>query len=277
MNVRDAALTLARRAADGLLSVVVAPRCAACGAPLDAPSAGPVCAVCWDAVELISSPLCDVCGDPLPGWRNISRELCICARCRRGGRSVSHSRAAGPYDGSLRAIIHAFKYEGRRSLAAGLAALMRAQGRDVLAGADCAVPVPLHWRRRRARGFNQAADLASHLGLPVWDVLRRVRGTRPQVDLPAAQRHRNVRGAFAVAGMRWRPHRRLAIRRAVRDRTVLLVDDVSTTGATLAACARVLRAAGAREVRALTVARVAATRPSAPPQPPLASGARRQS
>jgi ComF family protein len=276
MNVARATLTLARQTADDLLSVVVAPRCAACGLSLDTPSAGPVCAACWGAVDLISPPLCDACGDPLPGWRNISRDLCICPRCRRGSRSVSRSRAAGPYSGSLRAIIHAFKYEGRRSLAVGLATLMRAQGLEVLAGADCVVPVPLHWRRRRARGFNQAADLASHLGLPVCHALRRVRGTRPQVDLPAAQRHRNVRGAFAAAGGRWR-WRRLAVRREVRQRIVVLVDDVSTTGATLAACARVLRAAGAREVRALTAARVAATQRSEPPRLPPASGARRQS
>ena len=276
MSARRAALTLARRAADGLLSVLVAPWCAACGRPLDSPAAGPVCSACWDAVALITSPICDICGDPLPGWRNISRESCVCARCRRGRRPISRSRAAGPYDGSLRAIVHAFKYEGRRSLAVRLAALMRAQGRDVLAGADCAVPVPLHWRRRRARGFNQAEDLAAHLGLPVCRALRRVRGTRPQVDLPAAQRHRNVRGAFALAGGRWRPRRRTAAERAIRRRAVVLVDDVSTTGATLAACARVLREAGAREVRALTVARVAATRPIAPPRRPPASVARRR-
>jgi ComF family protein len=216
-------------------------------------------------------------GDPLPGWRNISRESCICARCRRGPRSISCSRAAGAYDGSLRAIIHAFKYDGRRSLAGRLAGLMRAQGRDVLEGSDCAVPVPLHWRRRRARGFNQAADLAAHLGLPVCHALRRVRGTRPQVDLPAGQRHRNVRGAFAMAGGRWQKRRRVAARRAVHRRSVVLVDDVCTTGATLEACARVLKAAGAREVRALTVARVAATRRIGPPPPPLASDARRRS
>jgi ComF family protein len=277
MSAGSLAMVLARRAADGLLSVVVAPRCAACGLPLEAPSRGPVCVACWDAIQVISAPVCDVCGESLPGWRGISRELCVCPRCRRGSRLISRSRAAGRYDGSLRAIIHAFKYEGRRSLARRLAGLMKAHGRDVLDGADCVVPVPLHWRRRRARGFNQAADLASHLGLPVCDALRRVRGTRPQVELPAAQRHRNVRGAFVIAGSRWQKRRGAEVRRAIRRRAVVLVDDVSTTGATLVACARVLRAAGAGEVRALTVARVAATRRSESPLPPLASGVRRRS
>ena len=123
---------------------------------------------------------------------------------------------------------------------------MRIRGADVLAGADAAVPVPLHPSRRRERGFNQAADLARHLGLPVIHALRRVRATAAQAGLPAARRHGNVRGAFA-------PTRRP---RPWTAATVVLVDDVSTTGATLEACARALKAAGVREVRALTAARV---------------------
>jgi ComF family protein len=159
-------------------------------------------------------------------------------------------RAVGAYAGSLRAIVHALKYDGRRSLAAPLAARMRERGRDVLDGADVAVPVPLHASRRRERGFNQASDLAGHLGLPVSRALRRVTATVPQVTLPAARRHGNVRGAFAPA-------------RAARDLVglvVVLVDDVSTTGATLEACARALQDAGVREVRALTAARVVTER-----------------
>src|SRR5262249_57906386 len=131
-------------------------------------------------------------------------------------------------------------------LARPLAALMRARGGDVLADASCAVPVPLHPSRRRERGFNQAADLARHLGVPVVAALRRVRHTSAQAGLPAARRHRNVRDAFS-------PTQTAA---SLRDAIVVLVDDVSTTGATLEACARPLREAGVREVRALTAARV---------------------
>jgi ComF family protein len=113
------------------------------------------------------------------------------------------------------------------------------------------VPVPLHpWRRLR-RGFNQAADLAAQLDVPVVHALRRVRWTAPQAGLTAAARRRNVRTAFALAAPWLRPAAPL------EQRVVLLVDDVRTTGATLDACARVLRAAGAREVRALTAARAA--------------------
>lgn len=118
----------------------------------------------------------------------------------------------------------------------------------MLIGARCAVPIPLHPSRTRQRGFNQAIDLAGHLGLPQCTALTRLRATATQTGLPAAQRHRNVRDAFAItrAG------------RALEGSIVVLIDDVSTTGATLDACARVLKQAGVAEVRALTAARVVA-------------------
>jgi predicted amidophosphoribosyltransferase len=106
--------------------------------------------------------------------------------------------------------------------------------------------VPLHRARRRERGFNQAHDLACQLGLPVVHALRRVRPTAPQVSLAAARRHQNVRGAF-------QPRRDV---KGLAGLIVVLVDDVSTTGATLEACARALDEAGVGEVRALTAARV---------------------
>lgn len=233
-------------AVDAVLSVVLAPSCAACEQLLDHPTRGPVCEGCWASIRPLTPPLCDRCGDPLPTWRSISIPLARCPRCRRAGRFVDCARAIGPYDGALRAIVHAMKYDGRRSLARPLGALMRHRGAEVLRGAGCVVPVPLHASRRRERGFNQAADLAVHLDLPVVAALRRVRATPTQTGLPAAQRHRNMREAFAVtpAGL------------ALRGVTVVVVDDVSTTGATLEACARVLKEAGTGEVRALTAARV---------------------
>jgi ComF family protein len=160
----------------------------------------------------------------------------------------------------MRRLLHALKYEGRRSLAPRLSALMRERGADVLAGSDVAVPVPLHWRRRWARGFNQAEDLAAHLGLPVARALVRRRATPPQVGLPAARRHRNVRGAFAAR----RALRGQVLNSRIRGKVVVLVDDVATTGATLEACGAVLRRMGAREVRALTAARAPAR--SLPPR-----------
>jgi len=234
------------RLADAVASVLLAPACAACDELLEHPTRGPVCARCWRSILPLTPPICDRCGDPLPSWRVVSVPRHRCARCRRSARAVDRARAIGAYDGALRAVIHALKYDGRRSLARPIAAMMRQRGADLLDGAACAVPVPLHASRRRQRGFNQADDLARHLGVPVVRALVRTRATRTQIELPAAQRHRNVRDAFAAA----------PAAATLAGRSIVLVDDVSTTGATLEACARTLKAAGVVEVRALTAARV---------------------
>ena len=189
---------------DAVLSVVLAPSCAACDELLEHPTRGPVCDACWQSMRPLTPPLCECCGDPLPSWRVISVPMARCPRCRRSRRLVDRAQAVGAYDGALRAVVHALKYEGRRSLAKPLARLMRSRCAAMLEGADCLVPVPLHSSRRRARGFNQALDLARHLGaagLPVRQALRRARATPTQTGLPAAQRHRNMRHAFAPA---WR-------------------------------------------------------------------------
>ena len=245
MHTRAPRARVPVRVADALLSVLLAPLCAACGQPLDEPTRGPVCQRCWQSIRPFTPPLCDVCGDPLPSWHAISPESAACPRCRQTQHQVSHSRAIGDYDGSLRAIVHALKYDRRRSVARHLATLLAQHGEAVLAAADIVVPVPLHRSRKRVRGFNQAAEIARHLPVVSADLLKRVRATVSQTDLPAAERHANVRNAFAK--------RRNG---DVNGLVVVLVDDVSTTGATLESCARVLLESGAREVRALTAARV---------------------
>lgn len=215
-----------RGLADTLLSVLLAPPCAVCNRVLERPLNGAVCDACWTSIDLHPSPF------PLP--------------------TIAIAASVGFYDSTLRDVIHAFKYDGRRSIAPRLSALMLEHCGEVLHGADLVVPVALHSRRRRQRGFNQADDLARGLGVPVARVLKRVRPTQPQVDLPAEKRRENVRDAFAL--------RRRAVAH-VPGRRVVLVDDVATTGATLESCARVLRAAGVAEIRALTAARVASARP----------------
>ena len=219
---RSSVLERVRSACDGLLSIVLAPVCAACRRSLEQPTRGAVCASCWSAI-VPTTPL--GCGSFPP--------------------DISLSTAIGPYEGPLKEIVHALKYDPRPTLARQLASRMRELGRPVLDGADVVVPVPLHRSRERTRGFNQARALARHLGLPLQDALARTRRTAAQADLPAAKRHANVQGAFT-----------LAVSPSVVDGLiVVLVDDVSTTGATLNACASPLLAAGAREVRALTAAR----------------------
>lgn len=244
----------AREACDALIAVLVAPACAACRRPLAAPTRGPVCEDCWRTIPPLIPPCCTTCGDALASWRVLSTTEGRCARCRRRRNAVSRTRALGTYDGTLRAIVHALKYDGRRSLATRLSAMMSTAGAAVLEGADFVVPVPLHRARRWSRGFNQAADLARGLGVPLSEALRRTRNTGSQADLPAGRRHANVRGAF-----------RLARQARVRGACVVVVDDVSTTGATLDACARTLLEGGAREVRALIAARAVSRARRAPP------------
>ena len=244
-------LSRPRRAIDALLAVAWAARCVVCDMPLDAPTRGVVCPVCVQCIARLAPPVCDRCGLPItpaaidPGPAGLPR----CAACRRHGGPPTPRRAAGLHEGPLRAMIHAFKYGGRRSLAEPLAAMLRDAAGDWLHEADAVVPVPLHPVRRWRRGFNQADDLAAGLGLPVLHPIRRARHTRPQAELSRGVRLRAVRHAFT-------PAVRAADRApaVIRARTLLVVDDVITTGATVEACAALLREAGAADVRALSVA-----------------------
>ena len=238
-----------RAMSDALIATLLAPCCACCRDPLERPTRGAVCPACWASILPAHDPLCDTCGDALSSWRTDEGGDRRCSRCRRARRVITRGRSVGPYEAALRDVIHALKYEGRRSVARPLGALMVRAGAPVLEGADFAVPVPLHLARHYTRGFNQAAELAAHIGLPVVHALRRRRATATQTDLPEAQRHANVKDAFRLR------------RRIPAGSVVVVVDDVSTTGATVDACARVLLAAGAREVRALTAARAAARLP----------------
>lgn len=213
----------AARALEGALAMVLAPACASCASVLDAPLSGPVCAACWASVP------------PLPlSWR-IPHST-----------SIDAVLSAGAYDNALRNIIHAWKFEGRQGLARPLARLLRERCGEALGGVDLAAPVPMTpWRKWR-RGFNQAEDLAAHLGLPVVRALARWRPRPAQATLPSSLRRLNLEAAVFVPP--WR-------RAAIQGRVVLLVDDVVTTGATLESCGRALREAGAADVRAVTVAR----------------------
>jgi ComF family protein len=171
-----------------------------------------------------------------------------CELCRRGLRGFDAAYSFGAYEDTLRELIHLFKYSRIRTLAAPLGRLI-ASAIPTDQSFDVVVPVPLHWRRRIERGFNQsellARAVARRYGAPVVNVLRRKRSTAAQAGLSNAKRRANVSGAFVAA----RPH-------AVANRRVLLIDDVMTTGATAAACASALHRAGARYVALLTLARV---------------------
>ncbi len=230
------------RLADQLLISLFDAACVSCEGPLSPDRHGPVCAGCWQHVPQLPPPLCARCGEPL-GWR--AGPDAVCAACAAHPPAYDAARAAGLYSGSLRAIVHALKYGRHPQVAPELGRRMRAVAADWLADA-CVVPVPLHPWRAWQRGFNQAELLARELGRPVRRLLWRRHLGRPQAGLPAHERRRNVTDAYSA---RWTWRRAPA--------RVVLVDDVLTTGATVDACARVLKAAGVREVRVLTAARAA--------------------
>ena len=194
------------------------------------------------ALDLLLAPRCAGCG-AAGSW--------LCLACREHCEPVRQGRvtAAGTYGGALREAIHHFKYGGERALANELGALVAAcVARDLATGVplDVIVPAVLHRERARARGYDQAwllaAVVAEHTALPLRIPLRRIRPAAPQITLDRAARAENLRGAYvAEAG-------------ALRGARVALIDDVATTGATLAAATGALRAAGARSVRSYVVA-----------------------
>ncbi len=219
--------------ASALVDAVFPPRCAGCDR-----RGQWLCDACDATWERFASPWCERCGVP-------SHLTCCCAEM---SETLSRVRSVGPFDGWLHnAIIH-LKYHGESARAAHLGELLAgAIDDDTLLKADGIVPVPLHPRRFRDRGYNQAELLARRAatlsGVPLVPVLRRVRDTPRQVGSNLAQRHGNVAGAF---------HADTAI---CRGKHLLIVDDVLTTGATLASCAEALRAAGTTSVSVLTLAR----------------------
>lgn len=225
----------------GFLDLLFPPACQVCRSRGDFP----LCPDCLNSFPLIRPPICQKCGLPLRGPGDLTF---TCVPCRRRRWSFTAARAAGVYDGALREAIHALKFRRRQALAGPLGELLASAAADpVFRNVNLVVPVPLHPRRARERGFNQSELLAEvvarRLGLIVDATgLRRVRPTAPQTGLDADARRANIRDAFVAA-------------RGFRNQKIVLVDDVISTGSTVRECARVLRAAGAGEVVVLALAR----------------------
>jgi ComF family protein len=224
------------------------PSCIGCGSAVV--ESDRFCAACWQSLPLISPPVCQRYGVPLPfdlGPEPLS-PLAI-----SDPPVFARARAAFRYDGLARELVHHLKYGDRTELARPMGRLMAEAGKALVADASLLVPVPLHRFRFFGRRFNQAALLAKEIGVltdvPVgYEVLARVKATRPQVGLTRAERADNLARAFAVPD-----HQRLH----VAGRHILLIDDVMTSAATGNACARTLFKAGAGAVDLLVFAVVA--------------------
>ncbi|MFI4999383.1 MAG: ComF family protein [Reyranellales bacterium] len=231
-----------------LLDTVLPPLCLGCGEIVE--TAGALCAVCWQGFSFIAPPHCAQCGVPFSSDMG-SDALCI--DCLTRPPRFRRARAAMIYDAQSRRLVLPFKHGDRTDMARACGGWMARAGAELLAEADLVAPVPLHWRRLLTRRYNQALLLAQSVARaadrPVLapDLLRRLRWTGSQAGLKAKERRRNVRQAFAV-------HPRWAA--GLKGKSVLLVDDVLTTGATAEACTAVLERAGARHVDVLTLARV---------------------
>jgi ComF family protein len=199
------------------------------------------CSDCLVSVQPVPTPICPQCGRPTPGER-------LCSQCRSNPGQLDGIRSVALHTGALRQAIHHFKYQRRRELADTLGLMLFDYWQKADIPADLVLPVPLHPSRQKERGYNQAALLAGVLAaqaqLPLNQTgLTRTRATAPQVGLGVEERKANVQDAFRWTGD------------GLKGVCVLLIDDVCTTGATLQACAKVLRRGGADLIWALTLAR----------------------
>jgi ComF family protein len=233
-----------------VIDTVYPPRCLACTEATE--SARGLCAACWRDTAFIAGTACVKCGVPLIGEAGPED---ICESCLRHPPAWDRGAAVLLYDGAGRRMVLQLKHGDRLDMVPPLAGWMASTGAraGLIARADVIAPVPLHWRRLIRRRYNQSAELARRLsritGKPaVADLLVRHRQTTPQEGMNRAARAANQEGAFAV-----RP-RHVA---RVSGRSVLLIDDVLTSGATLSNCAETLRAAGAKRIDVLVLARVA--------------------
>ena len=224
------------------------PQCLACRASI---SAGVICESCLGRIPLLGTLFCARCGARLPGIRFENGSFAVKKICHLDTTYLLGS--AGPYDdATLKLLVHQLKFRGSRLAARPLADLIaRYLGNIALdLNGFMLIPLPLHWRRRNERGFNQAEEIARCLAERVplrmrTDILARSRSTEPQTATgTVAKRKENVRGCFSVV----KPA-------DVFRKNIILLDDVTTSGATLGEAARALKAAGARKIIGLTAAK----------------------
>jgi len=249
MAVAQALVDGASAGLRGVVNMLMPPACMACKVPVATPLS--LCADCWSGLPAIAGARCSSCGIPLPLAYQTET---ACLGCLKEPPDFDSARSAFLYDGAARLMVLALK-TGREAYAVPMAAAMLRVAHGMAVPGQLVIPVPLHRWRILSRGYNQSALLAGAIsrnsgGVLLLDLLVRTRATPRSKGMSRPQRQRNVKGAFRVSA-----HGRASLKGA----SVLLVDDVLTSGATASACARALRRGGAASVHVLTYARVAAT------------------
>ncbi len=230
--------------------LVLPPRCVVTGEIVD--RQGMMAPKAWAGLDFIAAPHCNTCGIPF-AYDAMDGGEGACLSCLEHPPPYASARAAVKYNDTSRTLILAFKHSDKTHMVETFVPWMKQAGKEMLAKADALIPVPLHRWRLLSRRYNQSALLAQVLsretGIPAYPLaLQRTRATPSQGHLTAGERHKNVKAAFAVHP---------AYIKKLEGQTVVLVDDVYTTGATVNECAKVLRKAGAAHVYVLTLARVA--------------------
>ena len=255
---RGEVVNVFRSAFESVVTVVFPADCRLCGLPLVSSSRLPVCSECLDSIQPLQDGRCALCGERLFSGLTLS----LCGECLAERPPYEKASAYGSYADGLRELVHLLKYEGVRPAAEVLGRMLAEAVTDLAPEFErelpVVVPVPLHATKLRSRGFNQAELIAKAmtkqkpLGMQLEvapELLVRKRATESQVGYTRQQRIANLRGAFAANG-------------AVTGIDILLVDDVFTTGTTVAECTRVLRRAGAERVWVATVARTLKLEPT---------------
>jgi ComF family protein len=237
----------ARHAGRLLIDALLPPRCLGCGEIVADP--GALCSSCWSRLAFLQPPACSCCGLPFEHESGVAGLCGVCATARP---PFARARAALRYDEGSRALILRFKHADRTDAAPSFARWMRRAGAELIEDCDLVAPVPLHWRRLLRRRYNQAALLsrliAAASGKPhIPDLLKRRRASGERGQLGRRERRSRVARAFILCNP-WRDR--------IRERNILLIDDVFTTGATASACAETLLDGGANSVDVLTLARV---------------------
>ena len=229
-----------------LLDQVIPPTCLSCKTPVG--NSASLCSACWQSLTFVSKPYCQVCGQPFDVEDHDNQ---LCGKCIGRQPPYSRLRSALVYDDESRSMILSFKHGDQLNACPTFTKWLSTTDPSLFDNLDTVTAVPLHWQRLFRRRYNQSAMMSNALSKGIGvksipDLLVRERNTPSQGHLTRSQRKTNVRGAFSI-NKRYTEY--------VSAKTILLIDDVLTTGATIEACCRTLTKAGAAEVRVLTLAR----------------------